>query len=741
MMNVCIYRTVIDDHDALQCGFHETPASITYPRDHVQCARAYANTGKVPALCDHANLHMQPIIRRVNEAQSLCRKGRRMYAAYEQLHADYEARHKAMIKSIMHLMRYNTRSRRAFIDISQPLSSLFEIARQTDIDQMHDTIDQISSRQDAVTRLADKAYKHTLQLSQTVSRQFKQTTQMINSVHSEVLLTLGHQENLMKGNFEILFKYIKGLSQFQSLYRSIDIQVNDLLQATKNLVYGPLTPGLIPVPEVKLALRQIHEALAQHYPLYTTPIKTPQDFYQHTEFYVKLKDNDVFIAVFIPIALNNYRFQVYHIKQHPYPLAYKSQQMAQLTQHHKMIATSLDQQYYFYVDPQDLQLYCTRKDRYTCYYTPTLIHTSQMTCEHAIMVNQVSQILKVCDYVVITKPLTPNVYRFDHASYILTNVSEYQVSCANDYTTKQGCFYCLLQLKCDCSIVVGTKEIQPLFDSCRHANTSSAVTYPVNVMVAKYLRSNTSFSELLGHELLQKEDTTYLPKLRMYEHEYPKNLVGTQNSQLQLRKVMRNLKEDKVNFKTKVDHILHSHPIFKQSESTSFYQGISTKIIHATQFVWLGLITIAIVYLTCKLHILTAPALLPRSPVVQALPTSDPTNTNADTSNLDVLKILEENHHLLTTALICFVVLWALACLISICSIKDKWNKVQWYLCMCQHTHHNPKYRRVLVHFPSIPHVFLLLAEISNTHNPQPELRPRFLIRFTNYHSNTVLIL
>ena len=347
---------------------------------------------------------------------------------------------------------------------------------------------------------------------------------------------------------------------------------------------------------------------------------------------------------------HNNRYQLYTIRQYPYPLGFKSDKMAQLQDCHNMIATSVNRQYYFYVAQQDLQLHCLRNDRYTCFYTPTIIHTSQPTCEHAIMMTEVTHVSEIWKYH-IHKPLTPYIYRFDHNSYILTNVSQYQINCGTKFDIKNGCFYCLLKLSCDCTIVVGTKEIQSLFDTCHHPNTTSIVKYPVNVMVAKYLRPTTEFSNLLGHQMLTEEDTSTVPQLQVYENTYSKDLAATQFDQLHLCKVMNNLKYNNISFRNALDKIIHSHTVFQPSSSKSFVHNMTDKAFHISQFVWLAIVTAAIIYTLCHLHIMTTPLMLPRTTIAQAYATVTQTTTS-DSQSVDILQTLRDNHQLLSMVII-----------------------------------------------------------------------------------------
>ena len=109
------------------------------------------------------------------------------------------------------------------------------------------------------------------------------------------------------------------MTTFQGLYQDILSQVSRTLYAMKMLILGHLTPDLIPLPEARLALTQLHTKLQEYYDTYTTPIRTPQQFYQNTEFYMSLLENTNYMLAFsylfhTLITISNYiRSDITHI--------------------------------------------------------------------------------------------------------------------------------------------------------------------------------------------------------------------------------------------------------------------------------------------------------------------------------------------------------------------------------------------------------------------------------------------
>ena len=442
--------------------------------------------------CSQAVPQLSPILSRVQQARDACSHLRSTYDAYAKIYTEYRARHKSQTDEITYITTVAARQKRAFIDISSPLSKLFGIGRQVDIDKLTGTINAVNDRVDVNAKFTHHLYDHTIQLAKSVEKQFNDTHRLIDDVHSEVLSILQQQQS--DKNLELIVKWSTSMTTFQGLYQDILSQVSRILYAVKMLLLGHLTPDLIPLPEARLALTQLHTKLQEHYDTYTTPIRTPQQFYQNTEFYVTTREHKLYVGIFIPISHVSHHFQLYQIRHHPYPLTHNSQHMAELDSTETLIAISEDRQHYYYVQPQDLVLHCQYHTGYLCFYTPTLHHVSTPTCEHAIMTNQIAVVHQTCSYHVIHQSLIPNIYHFDHSSYIVTKVSQYRRTCNGVPETRHGCFYCLVKLHCDCEIQIGSSSIQALFDSCSTFNTFSVITYPINAIVAKYLANHSQYS-------------------------------------------------------------------------------------------------------------------------------------------------------------------------------------------------------------------------------------------------------
>ena len=52
-------------------------------------------------------------------------------------------------------------------------------------------------------------------------------------------------------------------------------------------------------------------------------------------------------------------------------------------------------------------------------------------------------------------------------------------------------------------------------DQCTHTNTTTTVKYPINVMVANFLKTNNTFARLLGLQLQEQKDTSVLPSMQV----------------------------------------------------------------------------------------------------------------------------------------------------------------------------------------------------------------------------------
>ena len=97
-------------------------------------------------------------------------------------------------------------------------------------------------------------------------------------------------------------------------------------------------------------------------------------------------------------------------------------------------------------------------------------------------------------------------------------------------------------------------------------------------MVAKYLKPNTVFSNLFGHQLLLQEETSIAPQLlQIYAYAYAKYLAAFQTNQLQLNKVMQNIKKDNISFKNSLDRLVYSQKAFQLA--ATIFQRLNDNVI------------------------------------------------------------------------------------------------------------------------------------------------------------------
>ena len=87
---------------------------------------------------------------------------------------------------------------------------------------------------------------------------------------------------------------------------------------------------------------------------------------------------------------------------------------------------------------------------------------------------------------------------------------------ATNCDVKNGCFCGLLKLSCDCMVIIRIKN-RIVVSYLSSPKILAVVTYPVNIMVAEYLKPNINFSTFVGHQLLLQEDMSDAHQLQVYE--------------------------------------------------------------------------------------------------------------------------------------------------------------------------------------------------------------------------------
>ena len=96
---------------------------------------------------------------------------------------------------------------------------------------------------------------------------------------------------------------------------------------------------------------------------------------------------------------------------------------------------------------------------------------------------------------------------------------------------------------------------------------------------------------------------------------------------------------------------MDSHPVFQPSSSKSFFQNMTDKTFYISQYIWLAIVTAAIIYIYMLFAHYDHTLMLARITTVQAYATITQTTTS-DSQSVDILQTLRDNRHLLSMAII-----------------------------------------------------------------------------------------
>ena len=89
---------------------------------------------------------------------------------------------------------------------------------------------------------------------------------------------------------------------------------------------------------------------------------------------------------------------------------------------------------------------------------------------------------------------------------------------------------------------------------------------------------------------------------------------------------------------------MNSHPKFQPDLSKPFFQSLSDKAVHISQFVWLAVIRAAIIYILCRLHLMTTSLMVACAA------------TGHTTSTLTSIPNMQKDHH--STAIVILIIFW-----------------------------------------------------------------------------------
>ena len=443
-----------------------------------------------------------------------------------------------------------TTSKRALLDISGFLGSLFGTASQAEIKELEGKLfntaiyakhnhDNIASLFEFLTTFKNNTYAN-----------FKDIQAHVSATNAALLTSIKRMDNLttavsaMKPHLDridddllIIRSHDQLVTTTQRLIQQVYTMsnaLNDLKifrEQIQLLLQGRLPYKLVTLSTIDSAVKRLSLSLDKHN-LSPLPAKNNNRyFYNYAHAIGYVARDALIITIEIPVFAPDHIINVHKITAYPVPLHTQDgndpNNTSLLKVDKSFIAFSKDKHKFGYLSQAEYSA-CEHTD-FVCQY-PTFMYSHKTTdCIFNIMVNH--NILPTCEFSTKTSTPYPNVLKVDHSKYLLQNLdSPIRITCDN----KPDSFHkinshVILSLSCGCFVHNAAISIAPQPDDCDNVSESVQLDYPINIAQFRTIKIpglNTNVTN--AKKVVQSEPRLYDSIKSILSDEYVKADVPLQ---------------------------------------------------------------------------------------------------------------------------------------------------------------------------------------------------------------------
>ena len=346
----------------------------------------------------------------------------------------------------------------------------------------------------------------------------------------------------------------QALNQYLSYMRQF-------LLSIQTLTTGRLPPGMVSPEHLRMAVREIKDALMDRLPGYTLGISGIENLYHVPLESVIVANKSLYITMAIPIARQASIYDVYHIQ--PF------QRLAGDPEDHRYTLLVGLPDYlaitgeYFVEMTQAEYAQCIGDVSLRVCFTPFLEHDfEQMTCALALFLDKPQEAAELCrvDYIINRRPLDIIVPIGPAQLYIISLATQdtWTFSCVGRRPkVEKSCENCLVTLPCACSFRTKNTYYQGALVGCDQYNSTTVVDhrkYIKNILYLTKVAESPRYQEAMRETLTTDPLSATGPSLELPEFVLP--VTAQQESQeviMDFSKLMVQLKTQENIYRNKTE--------------------------------------------------------------------------------------------------------------------------------------------------------------------------------------------
>lgn len=195
-----------------------------------------------------------------------------------------------------------------------------------------------------------------------------------------------------------------------------------------------------------------------------------------------------------------------------------------------------------------------------CHFSVPLRPIAKPNCALALYHGNKTDIHNLCKFRFAQNSVAPYMRQLNASHFLSVNNSVLTLSCQSRPKIINDCYYCVVQVPCDCSISTNDVYFPKRHSKCHHhknINTIS-VMHPVNLIVLHKFFGLNAISNITANTTFPAPLNITIKQIRNYDNKFSNLIANDQSAHLNLDRVVERAKEGKVVYQDLVEPFLNS---------------------------------------------------------------------------------------------------------------------------------------------------------------------------------------
>lgn len=509
---------------------------------------------------------------------------------------------------------YLKRVRKAiFSFVSDLTSSLFGIAKESDLVKMKNHIEKLESNYESLHTFGDKLTADLFHYADTVNKRIELTHEAVSNNKREIVSILTSMQQWksrfldLSGRTRNVTELTALLMKFMGHYSSQTLgileysnSVMDFADALFSLHQGRLTHHLVPPADIHHGLNKIQNKLSEINNGFRLLHSKNIEFYyaQHLSSFQYTK-REIFIQLYVPVSKQISHFNVYHLNvistpiqtNQPSAIGYTKLDIPKI-----IFAVTQNGEVYLEISPEEFDECDDRFYVITCPNPKKRFQRPHHTCVSALYFNDHEQIKAQCKFNIYPHDKIPiQAYPLDAGQYLITSPSSNMISnCKNEPPRQQKlCSFCRIRIPCNCEVIINGMVLLNPGVGCEDHNTQIETITPINFPVlTSFGFSPSKLDALITYNQSSQLDIPNIP-------DYIKKFTDISHHDaklgLELQRTAQQIKNNSATY----------YPPPTKNEDEAYYVAFLSnstflQVWHALSVILMGILVPAVIYLFCQ---------------------------------------------------------------------------------------------------------------------------------------------